>query len=1530
MAERENDSLDREIRDSMQDAQNAYRDVKSAVDAGKKLSEAARGGAQAGAGSAGAGSTGAGAAGAGAQVGVRSAAAGASAGTGTAGAGAAGAASTGAGARAAAGAASTGAGAGAAAGTAGAGSGAGAGAAAGTPPGAIALGVVIALLVIFVIVNLLIVQVVSIGTPSTSTNSMSHVNEIQDPVDEDELHEDGSVDGFADGKSKAKDAEAEGVNLIYKVLKEEEVSIYKDLKKEAKKNGVDYNTTKAFLTKAETVPSGSAIFAATDGQKNDDNGYGYYTQDQIDACEILSTYSISVDNLWGKDYLGDGTGLNIPLDSIDISTVEGKAKYMYVRLRNEGYSHNAACGMLGNIQRESNFNQNEVNSIGATGIVQWYQGRATKMKAAVKKSHGKWNDYKGQVEYMVKELKTYKKVNTTLVKPNVSLEDATWVIMRYYENPGNYQSEQKIRLKYAQEWSKKFQSLSAETTISASSTGAAAITKMAIACAWPYGTKKSVYGYPNGRPTDAYKAALQKAYGARKGWGKQPKAGASCDVFVGTVVRASGYDTKFPRGLDGVQAHCKKYKNKWTNMGSLGPKQWQPGDVIFQLYKGGGGHIYIYIGDGKVANAHYNGKAYGIVEKATSIYHKNNRVSNVYRPTGAGGGAITLAVAGSSGSSGSSGSGGAGVKGALAWAEKTANDNSYTYGGARCHQCSSKNPKKYVCTTFVKAAYGHGAGDAEMLKWCKSGANGFVEDLHPQMKKSSNWKSLGKISQSQMQPGDVIFWKGHVELYYGNGKRIGAHNSSLPANDQVSVKAMYGGYHDVMRYVGKGGGGSKTYDKFTIIKKLDKKDLEQVVSSEGTGLCPTAQSMAYMGNNEYAICLNDVRGNSGGTKAFIRTYKGGRKTGTSKVMNLGHANGMAYKPDEKMLYSVDLGGNHTCKKIDAGSLKRKGDVKMQYGAGSIAFDTATKRFSLGQGASIRVLSGANVTDKSKKTVKKKGMVFYSQDHGAANGVLYTCATNKHTKNYIGMYSEDSGDYYGSYALTFDAEIEDCEVDEEGHLLILIHKKGTRHNYIYRTKEALAVGAGGEGAAGDDQSGNWRVHMPAMLRAYMQEMKAGGKNPLYRLDYVVDEKGNPKHFTGVYDASVLEEDPKAKGKIEADGKSKGVVVVGKHKIRNATEEEVKEYEQRLINNNMRQEAANEQAKANADPKLKKGSYIKATLKKKSVIKLGFEAFGVTNEKVRELYGSYSEGTDTVEDMALNSLALLHDVNDFGDEYKVDPDYADVVESDGLNYELGKELGTFRVYFACFCGREECTKHLARLGITSVPRDAKPGVTCYTSDTKKLKIGTMIHTTRLGPMVVEGSVPNMTKSKKPYLVLYLGKQHKSAIKMMRYVQKVSDKAHSFTFRIVTKVTTEEVKEYGNLVTGGAGGWVWPTTGKTVTSTFGGRASPGGIGSTNHKGIDIGVSVGTDVFASKAGTVTRAGSFGGYGNCVDIDHGNGWSTRYGHLSKILVKKGDTVTQGQVIAKSGNTGNSTGPHLHFEIQQNGTAVDPLKYVKK
>lgn len=142
-------------------------------------------------------------------------------------------------------------------------------------------------------------------------------------------------------------------------------------------------------------------------------------------------------------------------------------------------------------------------------------------------------------------------------------------------------------------------------------------------------------------------------------------------------------------------------------------------------------------------------------------------------------------------------------------------------------------------------------------------------------------------------------------------------------------------------------------------------------------------------------------------------------------------------------------------------------------------------------------------------------------------------------------------------------------------------------------------------------------------------------------------------------------------------------------------------------------------------------------------------------------------------------------------------------------------------------------------------------------------------------------------------------------------------------VIKASLPEVVYRGTKVVGqGTGSFSWPVSGATLTSSFGQRWNRA------HKGIDM-VSSNRNIKASDAGTVIFAGVKSGYGNLVIVDHRNGYQTYYGHLKSISVSSGQRLEKGAKIGVMGSTGRSTGTHLHFEIRKNGTAVNPLKYLK-
>lgn len=161
----------------------------------------------------------------------------------------------------------------------------------------------------------------------------------------------------------------------------------------------------------------------------------------------------------------------------------------------------------------------------------------------------------------------------------------------------------------------------------------------------------------------------------------------------------------------------------------------------------------------------------------------------------------------------------------------------------------------------------------------------------------------------------------------------------------------------------------------------------------------------------------------------------------------------------------------------------------------------------------------------------------------------------------------------------------------------------------------------------------------------------------------------------------------------------------------------------------------------------------------------------------------------------------------------------------------------------------------------------------------------------------------------------------------LQQVQDEEEQIQKEIVKK--TEELAAQLGWSTS-VGGYIWPcTTSRRITSPMGGRNTGIPGASTNHKGVDIGgVGYTTNVLATKAGVVITSKHSSSYGNYVVISHGRGNTTLYAHMSSRAVSEGQTVSQGQVIGISGSTGISSGPHIHYEITENGSRVDPLNYL--
>jgi murein DD-endopeptidase MepM/ murein hydrolase activator NlpD len=156
--------------------------------------------------------------------------------------------------------------------------------------------------------------------------------------------------------------------------------------------------------------------------------------------------------------------------------------------------------------------------------------------------------------------------------------------------------------------------------------------------------------------------------------------------------------------------------------------------------------------------------------------------------------------------------------------------------------------------------------------------------------------------------------------------------------------------------------------------------------------------------------------------------------------------------------------------------------------------------------------------------------------------------------------------------------------------------------------------------------------------------------------------------------------------------------------------------------------------------------------------------------------------------------------------------------------------------------------------------------------------------------------------------------------RLAEQLRDREHQLLVLenlISTRNITKQLLPGGRPV---AQGW--------ISSYYGTRSDPITGRRAFHKGIDFAGPAGTQVIAVAAGVVTRAGEHKGYGRTVEVNHGNGYVTRYGHNARLLVTVGETVKKGQVIALTGSTGRSTGPHLHFEVLKNGQPINPLTFV--
>ena len=252
-----------------------------------------------------------------------------------------------------------------------------------------------------------------------------------------------------------------------------------------------------------------------------------------------------------------------------------------------------------------------------------------------------------------------------------------------------------------------------------------------------------------------------------------------------------------------------------------------------------------------------------------------------------------------------------------------------------------------------------------------------------------------------------------------------------------------------------------------------------------------------------------------------------------------------------------------------------------------------------------------------------------------------------------------------------------------------------------------------------------------------------------------------------------------------------------------------------------------------------------------------------------------------------------------------------------------------YIEILFGAEDFSDFLEKIEMISQLMNYDQGIIHKLDDTKQ-KIENA--KTELENILVrqEENMKNL-EMRKGMLDKTLGEKQKLVAEMTKDVEKykaIYEAAEEAEAKLIRE-NSKALSYSANPIkyTGGKFSWPVPST-QRITSQYGYRIHPVYKTKKFHSGIDIGAAYGVDIIAAADGVVTLATTNGGYGKCIIINHGSGITTLYGHSSTMLVESGQRVTKGQLIAKAGSTGVSTGPHLHFEVRINGATTNPLNYV--
>ncbi len=341
--------------------------------------------------------------------------------------------------------------------------------------------------------------------------------------------------------------------------------------------------------------------------------------------------------------------------------------------------------------------------------------------------------------------------------------------------------------------------------------------------------------------------------------------------------------------------------------------------------------------------------------------------------------------------------------------------------------------------------------------------------------------------------------------------------------------------------------------------------------------------------------------------------------------------------------------------------------------------------------------------------------------------------------------------------------------------------------------------------------------------------------------------------------------------------------------------------------------------------------------------------VNNGEYQFAVATEEEGQKVLDQLKKDATANL------GDAVVKSVDFQEEVSLEAGNVKVSEIQSSSKILDEIKAGKEEVKTHVVEEGesfwmIANNNDLSVDELQKLNSDIvpEKLQIGQEISLTKLEPLVSVVVTKEVTVEE----TIAHSTEYKDTSKLLKGESKVvtkgSDGKKKVTYEVkeangstlekeVVKevVVAEPVTEVVNKGTGsiqissrsassysgGNGTLSWPLSNNKITSPYGTRSR--GF----HSGIDLVAKTGTPVYASAGGKVVLSSWYYGYGNCIVVDHGNGLKTRYAHLSGFNVKVGDKVSRGQQIGRSGNTGNSTGPHLHFEVIVNGSTKNPVNY---